>query len=379
MAYFDNAATTKIHPNVLKAYQETAIHYYGNPSSLHEEGIKAKKLLNQTKRAIAERINAKRQEIIFTASGTEANNLAIKGWYFHAPKTHFITSNIEHHATKKTMQFLQTLGASVSWLDVDYDGYINLTQLEKTLQLHPGAFVSLIAGNNEIGTMQPLETIGKLVKKYKGYLHLDMVQLPTSQSIDTQTLQVDMLSFSAHKFHGPRGVGFLYLKEGTGIKRLIDGGSQEFERRSGTENLAGIVAMNVAFQDAQDHSQAYIGHVQDLAEYFLNRLDEEQVHYRLNGPSLRDSNRLPGIVNLGFKNMDGGELAFELNRHLIYVSLGSACNAESIEPSHVLQAIKTPEDYLNGSLRFSFSKDNTFEEVDQAVRALKTILQNERE
>ncbi len=372
MPYFDYAATTEIHPKALEAIVKTLKEYYGNPSSLHHEGIKARKLMNQTKARLAERLGCERRQIIITSSGTEANNLAIQGVYQMFPNKRYITSAVEHHATLNTMKYLKKQGADVVILPVDSTGRISLNHLKDALKVDT-ALVSLIYANNEIGTIQDLKSILKCVKDTNALMHLDMVQVPLHHSIDFKHLGVDFVSISAHKFYGPKGTGLLIAKDHSQIERLIHGGKQEFQKRSGTENLAGIIGMQVALDEVYLNHENENAHTSMLSHYFIHKLKESKIEFCINGPSLNED-RLHNILNIGFKDIDSQWLSFELNQQGIYVSLGSACDSDNIEPSHVLRALNVSEDYINGSLRFSFGIENTKKDIDITIDALTKII-----
>lgn len=374
MPYFDYAATTKIHPNALKAMHDTMRDFYGNPSSLHQAGIDARKLMNQTKGQLAELLGCDKRQIIVTASGTEANNLAIQGVYQKNPTKRLITSKVEHHATLNTMTYLKSKGADVYILPTNHLGLIDSKQLNDALNVDT-SLVSIIYGNNEIGTIQNLDAILKEVKKTSALIHLDMVQIPLHYPIDFKALDVDFISISAHKFNGPRGVGILIAKDITLFDRLIHGGKQEYQKRSGTENLAGLVATKVALEEAYKNHHKDTKHTQAIAHYFIEKLDEKNIDYRINGPQLNDQ-RLPNILNIGFKNVDAQWLSFELNQYDIYVSLGSACDSDNIEPSHVLKSIAVDNAYIDGSLRFSFGSENTKKDIDLTIDAITEILKD---
>lgn len=373
MPYLDYAATTPTSKHAIELMVETMDIFYGNPSSLHDEGIKARKWMNQQKNTVARLMHADRKQILFTSSGTEAINLAIKGTYYKHPNKQFITTTIEHHATMHAMDFIESLGADVKRIPVDNQGYINFKQLEGALKNKETALVSVIYANNEIGTIQDIKKLTALAKKYATKVHLDMVQAPLYIPINVQTLDVDYLSISGHKFHGPRGIGCLYANDITTIENLIHGGKQEFSKRSGTENLAAIAGFTVALNDAYENTQAVYNHTKALSAYFLELLDTYTIAYRLNGPTLDDM-RLPNILNIGFKGTDAQMLSFELNQHGIYVSLGSACDSDNIEPSHVLKAIDVPNAYIHGSIRFSLSIQTTKTDVKYTVDTLAKLL-----
>ena len=372
MPYFDHAATTSLSKSALDAMNTVFKEYYGNPSSLHDVGIKARKLMNQTKNELASLLSCERKNVIVTASGTEANNIAIQGVYNHNPSLTLITSEVEHHATLNTIKYLKSKGANVIILPVNNQGHILLEDLEDALKKGP-SLVSLIYANNEIGTLLNHQEVNKLCKKYHALLHLDMVQAPLHEVIDFKALDVDFVSISAHKFHGPKGIGLLLARDLNNFDRIIHGGKQEFEKRSGTENLASLVGMLTALKEAyQKHDEEY-HHLKELSHYFIEQLNQSNIHYTLNGPKISDR-RLNSILNLGFYDIDAQWLSFELNQRGIHVSLGSACDSDNIEPSHVLKALKVDEKFIHGSLRFSLGLENQKQDIDEAISVLKELL-----
>ncbi len=373
MPYLDYAATTPTSNRAIEMMVETMSLFYGNPSSLHDEGIKARKWMNQQKNTVARRLHADRKQILFTSSGTEAINLAIKGTYYKHPNKQYLTTTIEHHATLHAMDFIESLGADVTRIPVDNKGYLNYDALETALKSKDTALISVIYANNEIGSIQDIKKLTKLANKYNVKVHLDMVQAPLYLPINVDDLNVDFISISGHKFHGPRGIGCLYAKDITTIEGLIHGGKQEFSKRAGTENLPAIAGFTAALEDAYDNTQNVFNHTKKLSVYFLKLLDEHNITYRLNGPNI-DEPRLPNILNIGFLNHDAQMLSFELNQHGIYVSLGSACDSDNIEPSHVLKAIDVPKSYINASIRFSLSIQTTKADIKYTVETLAKLL-----
>ena len=313
-------------------------------------------------------------EVYFTSCGTEATNWALKGLAFaNKTKGEIITTRIEHHATLHTVEFLESLGYIIHYLDVDNDGFINLNQL-RSLISNNTLVVSIILANNEIGTIQNLDEISAICEQASVYLHVDAVQAITHMPVDLNTMNVDLMSISGHKFHAPKGIGMLYIKDGTHITNLIHGGQQEHDLRSGTENVPYIVGFTTALEVGINKFERYQDRLNDYATYFLSRLDEANVDYILNGPRV-GQNRLPGNVNISFKGYDGSDLTYYLNKAGIYVSTGSACDSTSVEPSHVLQAIRCPKDYIDATIRFSIGEYTTKAELDYAINHLLRILQ----
>jgi len=367
MHYLDNAATTRVSKEVFDAMKPYFSTYYGNPSSLHESGIKTRKAINQARKTIASLLHADPSELVFTSGGTEATNMCLKGLAFsNHTKGEIITTKIEHHATLHTAKFLETLGYSVFYLSVDEEGFIDLEEL-RSLLTNNTLVVSIILANNEIGTIQQLQEIKKLCEQASTYLHVDAVQAITHIPIDIHALDVDFMSISAHKFHGPKGIGALYIKKGIELSPLIHGGSQEKNRRAGTENVPYIVGFAKALELGQKDLAEYRKRLDDYSNYLLNRLNEQGIHYRLNGPSI-GKDRLPGNINLTFPDCDCHDLQYHLHRAGIYVSTSSACDSSNIEISHVIKAIyPNVEDHKDGAIRVSLGTDTKYEDIDAFV------------
>lgn len=374
--YLDNASTTSLSKEVLDVMMPYFKDQYGNPSSLHDLGINNRKAINQSRIRIAELLNCKKNEVHFTSCGTESINWALKGLAFNnKTKYEIITTNIEHHATTETCKFLETLGFTVNYLKVDSDGFINTSELKSMINDNT-LVVSIIMANNEIGTIQNIKEISKICDQARTYLHLDAVQAACHTTFDLKELNVDLLSISAHKFHGPKGIGLLYIKEGTHISGLIHGGQQELKKRAGTENVAFIVGFTKALELGVSNIGKYTNRLNEYSNSFLKRLDDEGIDYILNGPVI-GPNRLPGNLNISFKSIDGLVLTYLLDKRGIYVSTGSACDSESIEPSHVALAIGVPSDYIKATVRFSIGNETTSEEVNFVIDNLIDILKNE--
>jgi cysteine desulfurase len=372
--YLDNASTTGVSKEVYKAMKPYLKEAFGNPSSLHNKGITIRKTVNSSRKKIASLLHCHHNEVFFTSCGTESTNWALKGLAFaNKTKGEIITTKIEHHATLHTVQFLEQLGYIVHYLDVDKQGFINLDQLRSLISDNT-LVVSIILANNEIGTIQHIDEISQICEQASTYLHIDAVQAITHMPINLETMKVDLMSISGHKFHAPKGIGILYIKQGTKIENLIHGGKQENELRSGTENVPYIVGITTAMEIGIDRYKDYEERLNEYATYFLHQLDKAEVDYQLNGPPI-GKNRLPGNINISLKGFDGSDITYYLNKAGIYVSTGSACDATSIDPSHVLQAIQVPNEYINASLRFSIGEYTTKEEVKYAVKTLIQILQ----
>lgn len=367
--YLDNNATTKVSKEVLDSMLPFFNEEFGNPSSMHDEGFKIKKMVNGAKKDIAEVLNVDSKEIYFTSSGTEANNFALKGLaYANKVKSEIITTKIEHHSVLHTCKFLETLGYTVHYLDVDQEGFVDLEQL-KSLISDNTLVVSIILANNEIGTIQRIRDIKKICDLYSTYLHIDAVQALTHISLDLKAMDVDLASFSGHKINAPKGIGFLYVKDQTRIVSVMHGGQQENSLRSGTENVAYIKGISVALTSGIKRLDEYTNKLNELSNYLLNRLNELEIDYILNGP-LVGPQRLAGNLNLSFKNKDSMLLTYLLNKKGIYCSTGSACDTTTIEVSHVIKALNLPTEYSSAVLRVSMSLETTKTDIDYFIEVL---------
>lgn len=340
--YFDHAATTYVKEEVLKKMLPFFGIEYGNPSSIYSIGRKAKKAIDEARRKVAKVLNAKPKEIYFTGCGSESDNLAIKG-IAHALKekgNHIITSKIEHHAVLNTCKELEKQGFSVTYLNVDKNGLINVQELEAAIRKET-ILISIMFANNEIGTIEPIEEVGRIAQKHKIYFHTDAVQAIGNLKIDVQKMNLDALSMSAHKFYGPKGVGALYIREGIEFEKQQEGGHQEHDKRAGTENVAGIVGLGKAIELAYQNIDEYNKKLLTLREYYIKQVEENIDNIKING---HRTNRLPGNANISFMNLNGEEILFDLDEKGICASAGSACNSGSGEPSHVLTAIGLPQE-----------------------------------
>lgn len=374
--YLDNASTTKVSKEVLTAMLPYFNEDYGNPSSLHEIGINNRKVINSARNNIANLLNCDHSEIHFTSCGTESINWALKGLAFqNKTKYEIITTNIEHHATLRSCEFLEEMGFTINYLSVDKEGFINLDEL-RSLVNENTLVVSIIMANNEIGTIQNIKEISSICDQARTYLHVDAVQAVCHSKLDLKELNVDLLSLSGHKFNGPKGIGILYIKNGTNIQSLIHGGQQELKKRAGTENVAYIVGISKALELGISNLEGYQERLNSYANLVIKRLQKENIDFILNGPNIGNQ-RLAGNLNISFRNVDGSLLTYLLNKRHIYVSTGSACDSESIEPSHVLKAINVPYDYINASVRFSIGVETTKDEIDYFLNNLIDILKNE--
>ena len=375
--YLDNAATTYVSNEVLTEMLPVFNTTYGNANSLHGFGREAMALLDAARDKVAAAIGADRSEIYFTSGGTEANNWALKGLAVaNAKKGNcIITSKIEHHSVIETCKNLEEMGFKVIYLDVDKNGLVSIPDLlhyidDKTI------LVSIMAANNEIGTVQNLQTIAKIAHEKGVIFHTDAVQAIGAVSIDVKVMGLDAMSLSGHKIYGPKGIGALYVKKGTKIDPIIFGGSQEKGKRGGTSNVAGAVglgkAIEIAVRDLSVNSQK----LKTMREYFVKKVNENIEDISINGNTVQ---RLPGIVNISFHFIEGESLMLLLDIDGIAVSTGSACSSGTLEQSHVLAAIGTPPECAQGSIRFSFGKSTTREEVDYVVESLKKNVKKLRE
>lgn len=370
--YLDHAATTPIHPEVLDAMMPYLTTHQGNPSSYHQPGIESRKAINTARKSMALMMGCSPDELFFTSGGTESTNLALKGIYEHATTSkHIITSKVEHKATVETLKYLEKRGAKITWLDVDHHGQIDPAQIEAAIQ-DDTLLVSLIWANNEIGTIMDIQAISEITKRHGVLLHVDAVQVIGQIPFDLSELSIDLFTFSAHKFHGPKGIGGLYVKKGTPLMPLIHGGGQEYGLRSGTEHLAGIIGLDQAMQLALSDLPLKIRHKRALTEKLYQYLMQHH-EIQLTGAPIGDK-RLAGHLSIAFKNEKGFDLAFALDQKGIYVSTGSACSANAIEPSHVLTAIGTHPDYIHGNLRITIGNETTADEIDRVIKAFQDIL-----
>lgn len=368
--YLDNGATTRCDERVLSRMKKIYLKNYGNPSSLHSFGRDAKEELEKARKEFANYLNVSEDEIIFLASGSEADNLAIKGLAKAYPdKKHIITSKIEHPAILKTCEDLEKGGYEITYLDVNKEGFININRIRESLR-NDTLVVSVMHANNEIGTINDIEGIGKLCKEKKIFFHTDAVQSLGKVKLNLEN--IDLASFSAHKIHGPKGVGALYVKKGIRLKALINGGGQEKELRAGTENVPGIVGFAEALKSLSENE---IKHISELRDYFIDRIMNEIKDVHLNGPK---KERLCNNASISFHYVEGEGLLYHLDAKGIAVSTGSACSSKSLQISHVLRAIGLKHEIAHGTIRFTFSKYNTKKEVDYVVASLNEIVTNLR-
>ena len=371
--YADNAATTPVHPTAVEAMLTCLKEEYGNPSSLHTVGQRAKERLDQARETVARCLGAEAREIYFTGGGSEADNQALlTGAVLGARKgkKHLITTAFEHHAVLHSMKRLEKQGFTVTYLDVHADGVVRPEDVAAALT-DDTALVSIMLVNNEIGTIQPVAEIARLCHEKGVLVHTDAVQAVGHIPVDVKALGVDMLSLSGHKFHAPKGVGALYCRKGIRPEILIEGGAQEFGRRGGTENLPGIVAMAAALREATENLPREMEQVTALREKLIDGLAQIP-HSRLNG---HRTLRCPGTVNFCFEGIEGESLLLWLDAKGVAASSGSACTSGSLDPSHVLLALGLPHEIAHGSLRLSLTADNTEAEVDHILEVVPQVVE----
>lgn len=374
--YMDNAATTAVSPEVLQAMLPYFTDIYGNPSSIHSTGRDARRAVDAARKQVAAAIGAQPTEIYFTAGGSESDNWAIKGTAFakRAKGNHIITSQIEHHAVLHTCAWLEKQGFEVTYLPVDEFGRVRVEDVEKAITAKT-ILISIMAANNEIGTLQPITEIGKLAKSRGILFHTDAVQAMGAIPIDVNAMNIDMLSMSGHKFHGPKGIGVLYVRKGVHPDIFMHGGAQERGQRAGTENLAGIVGIGKAIELATQNLEANAARMSRLRDKLIDGILAEIPDVRLNG---HRTERLPNNVNVSIRYIEGEAMLLRLDLAGIAGSSGSACTSGSLDPSHVLLAIGLPHEIAHGSLRLSLGTDTTEEQVDEVLRVLPGIVKDLR-
>lgn len=371
--YADNAATTKMSRTAIDAMLRCMEADYGNPSSLYTIGQHAKESLEQARADVAAVINAEPREILFTSGGSEADNQAIRSAAALGQKTgkkHIISTAFEHHAVLHTLKKLEQEGFEVTLLDVHTDGLVRPEEVEAAIR-EDTCLVTVMFANNEIGTIQPIREIGAICKKHGVLFHTDAVQAVGHVPIDVKADNIDLLSSSAHKFHGPKGTGFLYARKGIRLTNLIEGGAQERGKRAGTENVAGIVGMAAALKEAADNMKKNASHMTALRDRLIEGLSEIE-HSALNGDAKK---RLPGNVNFCFEGIEGESLLLLLDDRGISASSGSACTSGSLDPSHVLLAIGRVHDVAHGSLRLSIGEDATAEQIEYIIQNVKEVVE----
>ena len=365
MIYLDNAATTQVYPQVVEAMTPYFTEYYGNPSSIYSFAGEANKAVAKARQTLADLIHAKAEEIYFTGGGSESDNWALKA----------ITTKIEHHAILHTCEYLENNGYEVTYLDVDEYGTVKLEELEKAIRPDT-ILISVMAANNEIGTIQPIAEIGQIAKKHGVLFHTDAVQAFGHIELDVEEMNIDMLSASGHKIHGPKGIGLMYIRKGVKIRSFIHGGAQERARRAGTHNVPGIVGFAKAAELAGASLKERMVYETQLRDYLIDRVLAEIPFSRLNGERVK---RLPNNVNFCFQYIEGESMLILLDQKGICGSSGSACTSGSLDPSHVLLAIGLPHEIAHGSLRLTLSEKTTKEELDYTIEELKKIVQRLRD
>ena len=375
--YMDNSATTPVKEEVLEAMLPYFSEKYGNPSSIYSLGSASKVAVENARNQVAKALGAQSKEIFFTAGGSESDNWAIKGVAFNQRKkgNHIITTKMEHHAVLHTCEYLEKQGFDITYLDLDEEGFIDLEQLKNAIT-DQTILISVIFANNEIGTIQPIKEIGQIAKERKILFHTDAVQAIGHVEIDVNDLNIDLLSLSAHKFYGPKGIGALYIKQGTRLDSLISGGGQERNKRAGTENVPGIVGIGKAIELATENIEEHNAKLIFLRDRLIEKIGANIPYVKLNGPR---KNRLPNNVNFCFEFIEGESLLLSLDLVGIAGSSGSACTSGTLDPSHVLLAIGLPHEIAHGSLRLSLGDFNTVEEVDYVVEHLAEIVERLRQ
>lgn len=374
--YLDNAATTAMKPEVAEAMMPYFTDIYSNPSSVYSFAGKAKKAMEDAREQIAGFVGAKSAEIYFTGGGSESDNWAIKAVAesYKEKGKHIITSKIEHHAVLHTCQWLEKNGYEVTWLDVDENGMISLDELEKAIRPDT-ILVTIMFANNEIGTIEPVKEIGEIARKHGVLFHTDAVQAFAHVPMNVEEMNIDLFSASGHKFYGPKGIGFLYIKNGLKIGSLIHGGAQERSRRAGTHNVPGIVGMAKAAELAITNMEENIKKETEVRDHLISRIEKEIPFVKVNGDREK---RLPNNVNVCFRFVEGESLLIMLDQKGICASSGSACTSGSLDPSHVLLAIGLPHEIAHGSVRLTLSDTTTMEEADYVVENLKMIVERMR-
>ena len=372
MIYLDNAATTRVYPEVVEAMTPYFTEYYGNPSAFYSFSNSAGKAITEARENIASLIGAKPEEIYFTGGGSESDNWALKATAeaYSKKGKHIITTTIEHHAVLHTCQWLEKNGFEVTYVNVDEDGVVKLDELEAAIRPDT-ILISIMAANNEIGTIQPLKEIGAIARKHGVLFHTDAVQAFAHIPINVDEMNIDMLSASGHKIHGPKGVGVMYIRKGVKILSFVHGGAQERRRRAGTHNVPGIVGMGKAVEIAAKTMNEKAISISKMRDYLIEQVLEKVPYARLNG---HKTNRLPNNANFCFRFIEGEGMLILLDQAGVCGSSGSACTSGSLDPSHVLLAIGLPHEIAHGSLRLTLSEDTTKEEIDYTVDKLAEII-----
>ncbi len=370
--YLDNAATTSTKKEVVDAMYPFFTENFGNPSSVYDFAAKNKKAVNDSRQTIADALHADVRDIYFTAGGSESDNWALiaTAEAYENKGKHIITSKIEHHAILHTCDYLESRGFEITYIDVDENGILKLDELKKAIRPDT-ILISVMFANNEIGTIQPIKEIGEIAKDHGILFHTDAVQAFGQIPINVDELHIDMLSASGHKLHGPKGIGFLYIRKGLKLRSFIHGGAQERKRRAGTENVPGIVGLGKAVSIAVETMDERIKHETEVRDYMIEKIKKTIPYCRLNGDHTK---RLPNNVNFSFQFVEGESLLIMLDMEGICASSGSACTSGSLDPSHVLLAIGLPHEIAHGSLRMTLSEETTIEDADYVIDKLQGIV-----
>lgn len=375
--YLDNAATTKVRPEVVEAMLPYFTEIYGNASAVYDFGQKCKQAIEDARETIGSSIGTRASNIYFTAGGSESDNWALKGVaeVYKDKGKHIITTKIEHHAILHTCAYLEQQGYEVTYLDVDADGLVSPEDVKKAIRPDT-ILISVMFANNEIGTIEPIEEIGAIAHEHGILFHTDAVQAYAQVPIDVEKMHIDLLSASGHKLNGPKGIGFLYIRQGLKLKSFIHGGAQERKRRAGTENVPGIVGLGKAVEIAMATMDERIKKESELRDYLIARIEDEIPFAKLNGHRVK---RLPNNINFCFRFIEGESMLIMLDMAGICGSSGSACTSGSLDPSHVLLAIGLPHEIAHGSLRLTLGADTTKEDMDTTIEAIKEIVQKLRD
>ena len=374
--YLDHAATTPVKPEVLEAMLPYFTEKYGNPSSIYSLGRENRKAIEDAREKVAKALNTLPKEIFFTSGGSESDNWAIKGVAYANQNNgkHIITTNIEHHAVLNTCKYLERQGFEVTYVPVRENGIVDVEDIKQAIRPDT-ILISIMFANNEIGTIQPIKEIGVLAKEKGIYFHTDAVQAIGNIPVDVEDMNIDLLSLSAHKFYGPKGVGVLYIRDGVRINSFIHGGEQERGKRASTENVAGIVGLGKAIEMANANIDSYNEKLLKLRDRAIKEILEKVPYSRLNGDAEK---RLPGNINISFEFVEGESILLSLDMKNICASSGSACTSGSLDPSHVLLAIGLPHEIAHGSLRLTFGEENTDSDIDYLVEVLPPIIKKLR-
>ena len=377
MIYLDNAATTPLHPKARAAMLPYLTEFYANPSSVYTSARQVRKAIDEARQITSSAINATPQEIFFTSGGTESDTWALQGVAeAYGAGAHIITCAVEHPGINATCRFLEDKGCEITVVPVDSTGAVNPADIQAAIKENT-ALVSIMLANNEVGTIQPLAEISKITKAHNIILHTDAVQAVGHMPVNVEELGVDLLSLSAHKFYGPKGIGALYIRKGTKISPLLFGGAQERNRRAGTENVLGIVGLSAALKAVMEEMSVEQPRITALRDELISQILTQIPETKLNGAT--GANRLGGNVNISFRFIEGESLLLHLDMHGVYASTGSACSSGALEPSHVLMAMGVGHELANGAIRFTLGRENTTEDIGALMEILKTSVQKLRD